>query len=700
VVEVFNIGLRFGKYELIRKLAEGGMGTIFIARDASLDRELVIKFLLPEHANNPQVVQRFLQEGRSLAKIVHPGIVTVYETGEVQGTRTHADGCAYIVMELLHGETLAQRLKRVGRLTVTVAMEVCRQVANALQAAHELGIIHRDLKPDNIMLVRDAALSLGERAKVLDFGIAKIAKSAAGSDNSTQVGLVFGTPIYMSPEQAKSTASAGTASDVYSLGCILFELLVGRPPFDGSMAELIAHHILTPPPVPSAQAPGIPPHLDQVIGAMMAKNPDERPGSMKVVEAILEEKRVVASMSRRRTLGGAKLITQPPPMAGAMQSPIAALAASGQPLVSNVRTPPMGVPQQPQQVQTAPGHVPPSNHATMAAPMPVPGGMPLMPSAASMAASNAKTAAPSPALLAGLNAGQKTQAVAAPNAPAQWPASSAPQPIATPMTATQPAQHEMVTPSYPTTLSALSGTATTPPAKKSGKGMFIGLALVAVVGGVIAIVAVTGGGGDETQPAASPGSDTVAKPDEKPIDTKPVDTKPVDTKPVDTKPVDTKPPEDIQVVTPTDTKPADIMPADTKTITITSSPPTDTKPTDTKPTDSKTVTITSTPTDTKPADTKTTTKPADTKTVTITSTPTDTKPADTKTTTKPADTKTVTITSTPTDTKTTTKPGDTKPGDTKTTTKPGDTKTTTKPGDTKTTKPKCTGAHCEFDGKF
>ena len=700
-MEVFNIGLRFGKYELTRKLAEGGMGTLFVARDTSLDRDLVIKFLLPEHANNDQVIARFLQEGRSLAKIVHPGIVTVYETGNVQGTRTQADGCAYIIMELLNGETLAQRLRRVGRLTVTVAMEVCRQVANALQAAHEQGIVHRDLKPDNIMLVRDAALSLGERAKVLDFGIAKLAQSAAGPQNATQAGLVFGTPIYMSPEQAKSTASAGPASDVYSLGCILFELLVGRPPFDGSMAELIAHHILSTPPVPSTLAPGIPQHLDQVIGAMMAKNPDERPASMKVVEAILEEKRVVASMSRRRTLGGAKLITQPPPVGGAQQSPAAALAAAGQAVV-NVRTPPMGVPQQP-----------PQQHQQHAAP----GAMPLMPSPQSMAASSAKTAAPDQAMLAALQA-QPPGAV--PAQPAQWPASSAPHPIAQPLTATQPAQPEVVRPSHPTTLSALNGATTPAPARKS-KGLFIGLAAVILAGGAIALVAVSGGDKD-SEPAASPGSDTVATPDTKPdtkIDTKPGDTKTVDTTPVDTKIVDTKPVEtkpandDIKVVP--ETKPTDTKTADTNTVTITSTP------TDTKPGDTKTVTITSTPTDTKPGDTKT---------VTITSTP-ETKPVDTKTTTKPGDTKTVTITSTPTDTKTATKPVDTKttttatkpvdtkttttakPVDTKTTTKPVDTKTTTKPVDTKTTKPadtktkpadttkpKCTGAHCEFDGKF
>ncbi len=503
-------------------------------------------------------------------------------------------------------------------------MEVCRQVANALQAAHEQGIVHRDLKPDNIMLVRDAALSLGERAKVLDFGIAKLAQSAAGPQNATQAGLVFGTPIYMSPEQAKSTASAGPASDVYSLGCILFELLVGRPPFDGSMAELIAHHILSTPPVPSTLAPGIPQHLDQVIGAMMAKNPDERPASMKVVEAILEEKRVVASMSRRRTLGGAKLITQPPPVGGAQQSPAAALAAAGQAVV-NVRTPPMGVPQQP-----------PQQHQQHAAP----GAMPLMPSPQSMAASSAKTAAPDQAMLAALQA-QPPGAV--PAQPAQWPASSAPQPIAQPLTATQPAQPEVVRPSHPTTLSALNGATTPAPARKS-KGLFIGLAAVILAGGAIALVAVSGGDKD-SEPAASPGSDTVATPDTKP---------------------------------------------DTKI--------------DTKPGDTKTVTITSTP-ETKPVDTKTTTKPVDTKTVTITSTPTDTKTA-----TKPVDTKTTTTATKPVDTKTTTTA---KPVDTKTTTKPVDTKTTTKPVDTKTTKPadtktkpadttkpKCTGAHCEFDGKF
>jgi len=343
-VEVFNIGLRIGKYELIRKLAEGGFGVLFVARDTKLDRDLVIKFLLPEHATNAKLVQRFLQEGRSLARIAHPGIVTVFETGEIRDTGTPADGAAYIVMEYIDGETLTERLKRSGRLSVSVALELTRQVANALQAAHAQGIVHRDLKPDNIMLVKDPALSLGERAKVLDFGIAKAAHS--DSTNATQQGLVFGTPIYMSPEQATSTASANHASDIYSLGCILFELLVGKPPFSGHIPQLIAHHIMTPAPVPSAQAPGIPPHLDQVISAMMAKTPDGRPATMTVVEVLLEEKRVVDSMSRRRTLGGAQLITTAPPISSAGQlaaaahvAPVYVPAAAPVPVATPIATP-------------------------------------------------------------------------------------------------------------------------------------------------------------------------------------------------------------------------------------------------------------------------------------------------------------------------------------------------------------------------
>jgi serine/threonine protein kinase len=323
--EAFQTGLRIGKYELTRKLGEGGFGVLFVARDTSLDRELAIKFLHPHHSSNPDVVKRFVQEARSIAKVVHPGIVTVYESGEVWGTGTRADGAAFIIMELLHGETLTQRLKNSGgRLAPATAMEICRQVASALEAAHRQGVVHRDLKPDNIMLVKDLALTLGERAKVLDFGIAKMA--TATPSGATQAGMVFGTPNYMAPEQCKSAADANHSSDIYSLGCILFELVTGQTPFEGGMAELIAHHILTPPPIPSRIVQGLPPHIDDVLFAMLAKEPHHRPATMTVVEAILEERRLVpvknpSAGARTRTLGGARLATSPPPMTGQPMQP-------------------------------------------------------------------------------------------------------------------------------------------------------------------------------------------------------------------------------------------------------------------------------------------------------------------------------------------------------------------------------------------
>ncbi|MBA3454644.1 MAG: protein kinase, partial [Deltaproteobacteria bacterium] len=324
--EAFQVGLRIGKYELTRKLGEGGFGVLFAARDTSLERDLAIKFLHPHHSSNPELVKRFVQEARSIAKVVHPGIITVYESGEVWGTGTGADGAAFIIMELLIGETLTQRMKASGgRLAPATAMEICRQIASALEAAHRQGVVHRDLKPDNVMLVKDLALTLGERAKVLDFGIAKLA--TASPAGATQAGMVFGTPCYMAPEQCKSAADANHSSDIYSLGCILFELVTGRTPFEGGMAELIAHHILTQPPIPSRIIPGLPSHIDDVIAAMLAKDPNNRPATMTVVEAILEERRLMpvaqkpGSGGRTRTLGGARLATNPPPIFGKPMAP-------------------------------------------------------------------------------------------------------------------------------------------------------------------------------------------------------------------------------------------------------------------------------------------------------------------------------------------------------------------------------------------
>ena len=276
-------GTPIGKYVLGRKLGSGGFGVVFRASDASLDREVALKFLHPEHTANPQILQRFLQEARSAAKIMHPGIVTVFECGQM----TEANGAAYIAMELLVGESLTDRLARSGRLAPAAAMEVCRQVAAALEAAHRIGIVHRDLKPDNIFIVHDSAMRGGERVKVLDFGIAKLGR-AATSSVQTQSMMVFGTPRYMSPEQCKSAANVDHRSDIYTLGAILFELLTGQPPFAGEPGELIAQHLLVPPPTVASLLPSVSDSLDKLVSALLAKKPENRPSTMAAVQLALE----------------------------------------------------------------------------------------------------------------------------------------------------------------------------------------------------------------------------------------------------------------------------------------------------------------------------------------------------------------------------------------------------------------------------
>ena len=303
----FVTGMQIGKYELGKKLGQGGFGLVMVARDTNLDREVALKFLHAEYTANPDILRRFLQEARSAAKIVHPGIVTVFECGQVQGTGTSSDGVAYIAMELLHGESLADRLLRSGRLDPGPAMEIARQVASALEAAHRAGIVHRDLKPDNIFLVPDPAMPTGERVKVLDFGIAKLAPTAgaASSGVQTQSTMVFGTPRYMSPEQCKSAAHVDHRSDIYTLGCILYELVTGQPPFSGGTGELIARHQLVEPPPARTLVGDIPEPLEALLQQLLAKAPGDRPQTMLAVQHALEAGGAVASGVAPTLLPGA-----------------------------------------------------------------------------------------------------------------------------------------------------------------------------------------------------------------------------------------------------------------------------------------------------------------------------------------------------------------------------------------------------------
>jgi serine/threonine-protein kinase len=262
-------GTVVGAYRVLRQIGQGGMGTVWLAEHVQLGRQAAIKVLLPELSVKPDVVQRFFNEARAATAITDPGIVQIFDYGQ------HTDGSAYIVMELLDGQPLDRRLADQGALPIRDALRIVRQVASTLGAAHARGIVHRDIKPENIFLVRDPEVASGERAKVLDFGIAKLGGTTTGI--KTQTATMMGTPVYMSPEQCRGAGAVDARSDVYSLGCVLFVLLTRRAPFvaDG-VGELIVMHITVEPPAPSSVRSDVPPEVDRLVLRCLAKEPGER----------------------------------------------------------------------------------------------------------------------------------------------------------------------------------------------------------------------------------------------------------------------------------------------------------------------------------------------------------------------------------------------------------------------------------------
>jgi serine/threonine-protein kinase len=261
-------GTQVGAYRVLQQIGEGGMGSVWLAEHTMLGRRAAIKLLHPMFTARPDIVMRFFNEARAATAISDPGIVQIFDFG------THVDGCAYIAMEMLEGEPLDRRLRRIGRMPIADALRVLRQVASTLGVAHQRGIVHRDLKPENIFLVRDPEVIGGERAKVLDFGIAKLTGEASAHTNTS---TVMGTPAYMSPEQCRGAGRVDQRSDVYSLGCMLFALITGGPPFEADGGgELIAMHLRERPPAPSARVRGIPRELDVLVVRCLAKDPAQR----------------------------------------------------------------------------------------------------------------------------------------------------------------------------------------------------------------------------------------------------------------------------------------------------------------------------------------------------------------------------------------------------------------------------------------
>ncbi len=258
------------RYRIVRRLGSGGMGSVFLAEQIAVGNRLVaLKVLLRKLLDDPEFLMRFTNEAASTGRIHHTNVVTVYESGQAD------DGSPYIAMEYLEGETLRQALKERGAMSIEEVMEILQQVARGLNAAHKLGTIHRDLKPDNIFLTKDDEGHLV--VKVVDFGIAKLLESSS----ITITGTVLGTPAYMSFEQASGMKSEDldARSDIYSLGVVVYEMLMGRVPFDSEtpMGYVRKHLIEEPPPFRSVQ-PDLPvsPELEKVVLKSLAKERDQR----------------------------------------------------------------------------------------------------------------------------------------------------------------------------------------------------------------------------------------------------------------------------------------------------------------------------------------------------------------------------------------------------------------------------------------
>lgn len=292
------IGKTLGSYQIQSHLGEGGMGVVYRAVHPLMGRSAAIKLLLPRFSAKREIVERFFNEARAAASIKHGGIIDILDFGYAD------DGSAYITMELLEGESLTSRVAR-GPMQSIDVLRIGRQMASALDAAHQAGIVHRDFKPDNVFIVPDSEVVGGERTKILDFGIAKLT-SEDPSLSKTRTGVMMGSPLYMSPEQCRGGSSQVDArADVYALGCVLFHMLTGRPPFDGvGVGDVLGKHQYEKPQAPSVARAGLSDALDALVLRCLAKKPEGRFASMQ--EVIAEIDALSPAVSQQDALVSAK----------------------------------------------------------------------------------------------------------------------------------------------------------------------------------------------------------------------------------------------------------------------------------------------------------------------------------------------------------------------------------------------------------
>ena len=276
-----------GKYDVVRLIGRGGMGSVYLARDLRLGRPVAIKVLKPELSESEEQRERFRREAQITARLDHPNIVPLYEHGET------ADGIPYFVMGYVQGESLAARVQRLGRLWPNETRRLLGELADALDYSHRQGVVHCDLKLANVLI--DGATG---RAVLADFGLAQVVDKRPDVEvaiPTSAEGLAFGTPHYMAPEQAAGEQRLDARTDLYALGIVAYEMLSGRPPFDGrSFREIAAQHATQEPPPLADRAPQASPEVVEVIARCLAKDPAERwpsGGAFRAaLEATLEER--------------------------------------------------------------------------------------------------------------------------------------------------------------------------------------------------------------------------------------------------------------------------------------------------------------------------------------------------------------------------------------------------------------------------
>ena len=259
-----------GRYRVLRFIGNGGMGEVYEAEDCELHERVALKTILPEIARQPESIQRFKREIQLARKVTHPNVCRIYDL-------VYHETTIFLTMEMLEGETLAQRLLRTGAMTTEVAFPLVAQIVAGLAAAHRAGIVHRDLKCSNVMLVPTKARDADVRAVIMDFGLARrnaVGDDPAGLNSTTQA--ITGTPAYMAPEQVEGRAVT-SAADIYALGIVMYEMVTGRSPFEGdSPLSIAVKRLQEPPPSPKSHQPGLDLRWERAILRCLERNPADR----------------------------------------------------------------------------------------------------------------------------------------------------------------------------------------------------------------------------------------------------------------------------------------------------------------------------------------------------------------------------------------------------------------------------------------